>query len=60
MPSCSAQLSDWASRIEYADLPEQVVHNTRLRVLDMIGLALAGRRTPFGQSVCQAIAGMRA
>lgn len=58
MPSCSAQLSDWVSRVEYADLPEQVVHNTRLRVLDVIGLALAGVGTSFGQSVREAVTEM--
>ena len=56
MPSCSAQLSDWASRVDYADLPQQVVDNTRFRVLDVIGLALAGLGTPFGRSVRQAVA----
>lgn len=58
MPSCSAEVSEWVSRIEYADLPERVVHNTRLRVLDVIGLALAGVGTPFGRSVREAVAAM--
>src|SRR5260370_34686941 len=58
MPSCSAPPTDGASRVEYADLPERVVHNTRLRVLDVIGLALAGLGTPFGRSVRQAVVEM--
>ena len=58
MPSCSAKLADWASRLDYANLPERLVRNTRLRVLDVIGLALAGLGTKFGQSVCEAVADM--
>jgi 2-methylcitrate dehydratase PrpD len=58
MPTCSEQLSEWAGGVQYADLPEHVVHATRLRVLDVIGLALAGLGTPFGQSVFRAVAEM--
>lgn len=59
MPSCSATLADWASRLDFADLPGPVVAHTRLRVLDVIGLALVGSGTPIGRSVCRAIAEMQ-
>ncbi len=58
MPACSALLSEWASRFDYADLPERVVDHTKLRVLDVIGLALAGLGTNFGQSVVRAVGDM--
>ena len=43
-------LGEWASRITFADLPTDVVADTKLRMLDVIGLALAGSDTPFGRS----------
>lgn len=47
----SQQLAAWACCARFEDLPEDVVAATRLRVLDVIGLALAGLETPFGRSV---------
>ena len=43
-------LAEWASRVTFADLPADVVASTRLRILDVIGLALAGSETAFGRS----------
>jgi 2-methylcitrate dehydratase PrpD len=43
-------LGEWASRTTFADLPADVVDATRQRVLDVVGLALAGSDTPFGRS----------
>jgi 2-methylcitrate dehydratase PrpD len=43
-------LGDWVSHITFADLPADVVASTKLRVLDVMGLALAGSETPFGRS----------
>ena len=47
----SAELAAWASRAGFDDLPADVVRSTKLRVLDVIGLSLAGAGTPFGRSV---------
>ncbi|HTY54736.1 MAG TPA: MmgE/PrpD family protein [Candidatus Binataceae bacterium] len=58
MASCSEQLSDWAERLEFRDLPADVVEATKLRVLDVIGLALAGSTTPFGESLRRATVAM--
>jgi 2-methylcitrate dehydratase PrpD len=44
------QLAVWVSRLTFDDLPGDVVAATKLRVLDVIGLALAGSETPFGHS----------
>jgi 2-methylcitrate dehydratase PrpD len=44
------RVAEWASALRYEDLPADVVATTKLRVLDVIGLALAGVETPFGQS----------
>ena len=43
-------LGDWASGLAFGDLPADVVDATKLRMLDVIGLALAGSETPFGES----------
>jgi 2-methylcitrate dehydratase PrpD len=58
MVSYSEQLSDWAARLEFRDLPADVVEATRLRVLDVIGLALAGGATAFGDSLRRATVAM--
>ena len=47
----SAKVAAWASGVTFDDLPPDVVRSTKLRVLDVIGLALAGADTPFGRSV---------
>jgi 2-methylcitrate dehydratase PrpD len=50
----SAELASWASRVQFDDLPDDVVAATKLRVLDVIGLSLAGAETAFGRSVREA------
>jgi 2-methylcitrate dehydratase PrpD len=49
--SLSRELAEWVIRTGFDDLPEDVIAATRLRVLDVIGLALAGAATDFGRSV---------
>jgi 2-methylcitrate dehydratase PrpD len=49
--SFAKQLADWTAGLRYEDLPQDVVSTTRLRVMDVIGLALAGAETEFGSSV---------
>ncbi len=46
----STELATWASRLRFEDLPPDVIHATKLRVMDVIGLSLAGAETPFGRS----------
>jgi 2-methylcitrate dehydratase PrpD len=58
MPSYSQQLADWVCGLAFDDLPADVVASTKDRVLDVIGLALAGLATPFGKSVTQACTAM--
>jgi 2-methylcitrate dehydratase PrpD len=52
--SFSIQLGRWAAGLAFEDLPEDVVAATKLRVMDVIGLALAGAETDFGRSVHRA------
>ena len=54
MPSCSEQLAQWASSLRFDALPADVIESTKLRILDVMGLALAGLGTDFGQSVRRA------
>jgi len=49
--SISSEVAEWATRITVDDLPADVVRATKARVLDVIGLSLAGAETPFGRSV---------
>jgi 2-methylcitrate dehydratase PrpD len=54
MNALSIELGEWVQALRYEDLPSDVVDSTRLRVLDVIGLALAGLDTEFGRSVTDA------
>lgn len=54
----SSDIARWAARVSFDDLPADVVSSTKLRVLDVIGLALAGAETPFGRSVRDAAVAM--
>jgi 2-methylcitrate dehydratase PrpD len=56
--SLSKELADWVYGVKFRDLPEDVVAATKLRVLDVIGLALAGAETNFGRSVREAALAM--
>jgi 2-methylcitrate dehydratase PrpD len=48
----ASQVGEWVFRVGFDDLPRDVVDATKLRILDVIGLALAGAETPFGRSTC--------
>jgi 2-methylcitrate dehydratase PrpD len=50
-PPLSTELARWAASVTFEDLPEDIVAATKLRVMDIIGLALAGAETDFGRSV---------
>src|SRR5262249_9704491 len=56
--SISSDVAEWATRITVDDLPADVVRATKSRVLDVIGLSLAGAETPFGRSVRDAAVAM--
>jgi 2-methylcitrate dehydratase PrpD len=51
-------LAAWAHRLTFADLPQDVVDATKLRILDVMGLALAGADTPFGRATRAAAVAM--
>ena len=48
--SLSQQLSKWVCPVTFEELPEDIVKSTKMRVLDVIGLATAGAETQFGRS----------
>jgi 2-methylcitrate dehydratase PrpD len=50
-------VADWVVRLRYEDLPADVVATTKLRILDVLGLALAGAGTRLGRAIA---AGARA
>ena len=47
----ASEVAAWVAGISFSDLPVDVVATTKLRVLDVIGLSLAGSTTPLGRSV---------
>jgi 2-methylcitrate dehydratase PrpD len=47
----AADLAAWTTSVRFDDLPPDVVRATKARVLDVIGLSLAGAETAFGRSV---------
>jgi 2-methylcitrate dehydratase PrpD len=46
----ASRLAVWAAGLTFDDLPADIVAATKLRMLDVVGLALAGLDTPFGRS----------
>jgi 2-methylcitrate dehydratase PrpD len=53
--SLASTVARWSSSIRFDDLPDDVVETTKLRVLDTLGLALAGAGTPLGRSTRAAV-----
>ena len=47
----ASEVAAWVAGLSFGDLPDDVVATTKLRVLDVIGLSLAGSTTPLGHSV---------
>src|SRR4029434_7598219 len=47
----ASQVAEWVARVRFADLPSDVVDATKLRILDVLGLALAGADTRFGRAI---------
>jgi len=54
----STELARWASRVAFKDLPADIVDSTKRRVLDVVGLSLAGAETPFGHATRAAAVAM--
>jgi 2-methylcitrate dehydratase PrpD len=46
----STDLAVWATSVSFEDLPTDVLEATKLRVMDAMGLSLAGAETGFGRS----------
>lgn len=51
----SAALSDWVIGTSFTELPKDVIETTTYRVLDVIGLAIAGLDTDFGGAIRRAV-----
>lgn len=47
----SEAMSAWVASTRFDDIPADVVASTRLRILDVIGLSIAGGEIPFGAGV---------
>lgn len=51
MSTLAQSFADWTARLTFGDLPTPVVADARLRVLDVLGIALAATATPVGRAV---------
>ena len=49
--SLSLELAEWTLGLRYEDLPERVVADVKLRILDTLGLVISGASTPMGRAV---------
>ncbi len=58
--TASQEIAGWVAGLRFEDLPADVVQASRYRVLDVVGLALAGVETTFGKSVRHAATRMGA
>ena len=56
--SLSQDLAGWTLGLRYEDLPERVVADVKLRVLDTLGLIISGAGTPMGRAVYAASSGL--
>lgn len=54
----STELASWASSVAFDEVPRDVVDATKRRIMDIIGLVLAGAETTFGRSVRTAAVAM--
>jgi 2-methylcitrate dehydratase PrpD len=54
------RIAEWALDVRDDDVPSDVVDASRLRLLDVVGLALAGADTPFGRATRRASVAMSA
>jgi 2-methylcitrate dehydratase PrpD len=54
----ASQVAAWVSQVRFEELPADVIEATKLRILDVIGLAFAGAETPFGRSTTAAAVAM--
>ncbi len=56
MPGLSAELAQWAAGVESTRLPAEVVAETKLRILDILGAMLGGTETELAGKVRRAAA----
>jgi len=56
----ATEVADWTAGLTFADVPADVAETTKLRLLDVIGLSLAGATTALGRSVRTAVHAMAA
>ena len=50
MPTLSEQIASWIINVKYTGIPDEVIEDTKLRILDYIGLILAAYSMPVGKS----------
>lgn len=55
MPSLSRTLAQWFLSANHEDIPDDVRRNTKVHVLDVIGLMLSASRTEYGRILREAV-----
>lgn len=51
MDALGHRVGAWVADVRFADLPPDVIETTKLRILDVLGLALAGAETRLGRAI---------
>ena len=54
-PSCSVLAARWLARLALADVPEDVVAQAKLRLLDTLGVTLAASALEYGRVIRAAV-----
>ena len=54
-PTCTTTAVHWLSRLELADVPDDVIAHAKLRMLDMLGVSLAASALEYGRVIRAAV-----
>lgn len=60
MTSISQRLADWTAGLDFASVPPDVVTATKMRILDVIGVCVSGRRSTIGAAIERVAGGLSA
>lgn len=54
-PTCATTAAHWLARLDLADVPDDVIAHAKLRMLDMLGVALAASALDYGRVIRAAV-----
>ena len=51
--TCAQVIADYAFDLEYGDIPQEIIHATKMHTLDTLGVALAGSTTKWAKIIAK-------